>query len=47
MPIKETPRTATASMRVCKEETMAEYIDRDALKDRMAGFVPSFIVEPK
>lgn len=24
---------------------MAEYIDRDALKDRMAGFVPLFIDE--
>ena len=24
---------------------MAEYIDRDALKDRMAGFVPPFIDE--
>ena len=24
---------------------MAEYIDRDALKDRMANFVPSFIDE--
>ena len=24
---------------------MAEYIDRDALKDRMAGFVPPFIGE--